>query len=161
MNFFKDKINRARLLDLTVVNRLHGKSKFYDGIKKFVNEEEFNNIFKNGFTDEAFITFFNYIKNLENRKNIINDDAYINNQEKRKIIRNYDVYIHINDLPESIKNRYNDFNYEELLQRIGDAGENAAYKYLIGEYQKKGFIQGDKKKNFNSIKLTKKIVMIL
>ena len=30
MEFFKDKLNRARLLDLTVVNTLHEKSKFYD-----------------------------------------------------------------------------------------------------------------------------------
>ena len=156
MNFFKDKINRARLLDLTVVNTLHGKSKFYDGIKKFVNEEEFNNIFKNGFTEEAFNKFIDSIKNQENKKIIRNDDVYINNQENTKILRNDDVYIHIDDLPESIKNRYNDCNYEGLLQRIGDAGENTAYEYLIEEYQKKGFIQDYKNNNFNSIKLTKK-----
>ena len=89
MNFFKDKINRARLLDLTVVNTLHKKSKFYDRFKKFFKtEEEFDNFFKKD--DDMFIKFIEYIKS-------------INSQKNTDIIRNADVYINYNDLPEKFK----------------------------------------------------------
>ena len=47
-------------------------------------------------------------------------------------------------------------DYNDLLQKIGDAGEHAAYLYLIEEYKKKGFIQDGQKNNFNIVKLTKK-----
>ena len=150
MVFFKDKINRARLLDLTVVNTLHEKSKFYDEFKKFFkNEEEFKNFIMNLFTNEAKTKSIEYIKS-------------INSQKNTDIIRNADVYINYNDLPEKFKKKYKNkgqnqdtFN-EELFQIIGDAGEKAAYEYLIEEYKKRGFNQDDKNKNLNSIRLTKK-----
>jgi hypothetical protein len=77
-----------------------------------------------------------------------NNDPYIDDN----INYNNNVYINYDDLPENIKNKYNN---EELLQRIGDAGEDAAYEYLIREYEKKGFIQDGKKENLNSVKLAK------
>ena len=150
MEYFKDKINRARLLDLTVVNTLHEKSKFYDGFKKFFpNEEEFNNFLKNELTDDKIIKFIEYIKNQKSTYIMRNNnEPYIDNN----INYNNNVYINYDDLPENIKNKYNN---EELLQRIGDAGEDAAYEYLIREYEKKGFIQDGKNENLNSVKLAK------
>ena len=43
-----------------------------------------------------------------------------------------------------------------MLIKIGNAGEKAVYEYLIGKYKEKGYIQEDKEKNLNSVKLTKK-----
>lgn len=144
MEFFKDKINRARLLDLTVVNTLYEKSKLYDKFMNyFKNEEEFYNLLKNELTDDVMAKF---IEILENQS-----EAHI--QENSKIIRNDNVYINLDDLPSEIRNNN---EHEELLQRIGSAGKEAAYKYLIEEYKRKGFIPDEKEKNLNSVKLTKK-----
>jgi hypothetical protein len=45
---------------------------------------------------------------------------------------------------------------ELLLRRIGKEGEKAAFKYLIGEYNKKGFIQeNNENNNLNNLILFK------
>jgi len=138
MEFFKNKINRARLLDLTVVNTLHEKSKFYDQFKKFFkNEEEFKNLIKNGLKDDVITKIIELLKN----------------QSEPKIIRNDNVSINLDDVPNNV---INNFGYEDLLYRIGSAGEKAAYEYLIEKYINKGFIPDDKEKNSNRAKLTKK-----
>ena len=141
MGFFKDKISRARLLDLTVVNKLHEKSKFYDEFKNCLSEEEFE-FFKNGFSKKAFNDFIDFIKNGKKEKN-------------SKIINNDHVYINIDDLSKNLRNMY--INDKELLfRRIGKEGEKAAFKYLIGEYNKKGFIQeNNENNNLNNLILFK------
>ncbi len=49
MGFFKDKINRARLLDLTVVNKLHEKSKFLGEFKNYLIKKYLNYFLKMDF----------------------------------------------------------------------------------------------------------------
>ena len=143
MEYFKDKINRARLLDLTVVNTLHEKSKFYDDFKKlFNNDKEFDDFIKNPKTKEAFIEF---LKKLNNK----NNPAFINNflekinfdeisSENDKIIISDNIYINVDDLPKNIKIKLNNKKFkDEIFKRIGDAGKKYAYEYLIEEYKKK------------------------
>ena len=143
MEYFTDKINRARLLDLTVVNTLHEKSKFYDDFKKlFNNDKEFDDFIKNPKTKEAFIEF---LKKLNNK----NNPAFINNflekinfdeisSENDKIIINDNIYINVDDLPKNIKIKLNNKKFkDEIFKRIGDAGKKYAYEYFIEEYKKK------------------------
>ena len=146
MNYFKKEINRARLLDLTVVNKLHEKSKIYDKLLTlFENENEFKDYMNK---DNLFTEFFDFLKNKKL------------NENNCKVYANYDdfnckVYVNYDDLSDYFKNIYK-FNKEDFLQRIGDAGEKEAYEYLIREYNKKGFIQVEQKDNTNSVKLRKK-----
>ena len=163
MKFFKDEKNRARLLDLTVVNKLHEKSKLYDSFRNhFNNDEEFNNFIKDGLNNDIIMQFINYVNYVKRTKNIFDKnsfDEYIFEGKKiifKNIIRNDDVYIHFDDLPINIINKYNNNNYEQLLQIIGNAGEKAAYDYLIEEYKKKDYFQKENEKDFNYIKLYKK-----
>jgi hypothetical protein len=142
MGFFKDKINRARLLDLTVVNKLHEKSKFLDEFKNYLSEEVFESFFKNGFSKKGFNDFIDFIKNGKKEKN-------------SKIINNDHVYINIDDLSKNLWNMYID-DKDLLLRRIGKEGEKAAFKYLIKEYNNKGFIQeNNENNNLNNIILFK------
>ena len=127
MQFFKDKLNRARLLDLTVVNTLHEKSKFYDKFKAFFeDEEEFNNLLENGLTNEVINIFIKLLKN-KNNSNAFSNEIFQRNHnygyeefsnENFQENKNYNVYINWDDLPISIKNKYKN---EELLLKIGNA----------------------------------------
>ena len=140
MEFFKDKLNRARLLDLTVVNTLHEKSKFYDIFKKyFKNEDIFDIFMKNEFSEDIFKKFIDFINSSKN--------------VSEKIINRGNVYINLDDLPINIRSNY---DQDELFQRIGNAGEKAAYEYLIEEYKKKEYFQKENENDLNFIKLYKK-----
>ena len=157
MKFFKDEKNRARLLDLTVVNKLHEKSKLYDAFRKFFNnDEECNNFIKNNLNGNMIMDIINYVNRSKNifDRNSFDLDIFKNNIFG-KIIKNYNVYICLDDLPPNIKNQYNN-NYEQLLQIIGNAGEKAAYNYLIEEYKKEDYFQKENEKDFNCTKLYKK-----
>ena len=77
--------------------------------------------------------------------------------ESPNFLKNNKVYINKDDLPETFR----DYNDEELLRKIGDAGEKYAFEYLIEEFKKKGFIPDVGENDLKSIKLKKKIVMIL
>ena len=160
MNYFKEKTKRLRLLDLTVVETLHEKSKFYDLFKKyFENEEEFKNFSKDEDKIRRIIEY--YLKEQERmrnntfRNNNVFPIFYSNFYDSPENTNYFKVYINFDDLSAHFKKIYKD-NYKELLQKIGDAGEHYAYLYLIEEYKKKGYIQDDQENNFNSIKLTKK-----
>ena len=160
MNYFKEKTKRLRLLDLTVVETLHEKSKFYDLFKKyFENEEEFKNFSKDEDKIRRIIEY--YLKEQERmrnntfRNNNVFPIFYSNFYDSPENTNYFKVYINFNDLSNYFIKSYKDKD-EELLQKIGDAGEHYAYLYLIEEYKKKGYIQDDQENNFNSIKLTKK-----
>ena len=140
MEFFKDKLNRARLLDLTVVNTLHEKSKFYDIFKKYFKNEDILDIFmKNEFSEDMLNKFIDFINSSKN--------------VSEKIINRGNVYINLDDLPINIRSNY---DQDELFQRIGNAGEKAAYEYLIEEYKKKEYFQKENENDLNFIKLYKK-----
>ena len=160
MEYFKDKINRARLLDLTVVNTLHEKSKFYDEFKKlFKDEKEFEKFIKNGISIDTLLNLYikltngtpTFSKAFSENINFLESFDVISGENK-KFIRNNDVFINKDDLPKIFKSYTN----EELFQRIADAGEKYAYEYLIEEFKKKGFIQEDRENNLNCVKLMKK-----
>ena len=154
MEYFKDKINRARLLDLTVVNTLHEKSKFYDKYMEFFeSEEDFKNFLKNFFSKDSLVKSLcrpinsNDLSQLEN-----NHLPHSSFNESPNFLKNNKVYINKDDLPETFR-VYND---EELLRKIGDAGEKYAFEYLIEEFKKKGFIPDVGENDLKSIKLKKK-----
>ena len=76
-------------------------------------------------------------------------------KKNSKIINNDHVYINIDDLSKNLWNMYID-DKDLLLCRIGKEGEKAAFKYLIKEYNNKGFIQEyNENNNLNNIILFK------
>jgi len=136
MEYFKDKINRARLLDLTVVNTLHEKSKLHDILSKyFQSEEEMIDFFENMPIDD----FLKFIK--KGKENIINNDK---------------VIINIDDIPKNIYSYYKENDFSALLEIIGNAGEKAAFEYFIEEYKKQGFILEGKNNDISKVKLIKR-----
>ena len=136
MEYFKDKINRARLLDLTVVNTLHEKSKLHDKLSKyFHSEEEMIDFFEKMPIDD----FLKFIK--KGKENIINNDK---------------VIINIDDIPKNIYSYYNENDFSALLEIIGNAGEKAAFEYFIEEYKKQGFILEEHNDDFSKVKLIKR-----
>ena len=136
MEYFKDKINRARLLDLTVVNTLHEKSKLHDKLSKyFQSEEEMIDFFEKMPIDD----FHKFIKKI--KENIINNDK---------------VIINIDDIPKNIYSYYKENDFSALLEIIGNAGEKAAFEYFIEEYKKQGFILEGKNNDISKVKLIKR-----